>query len=276
MKLKRIVAGVVPFLFVGCANLSLNDVYQNPQFEYQATRISDVNFDSLAGVSSVKINNRNPYQLPISALNGQLWLEGKPWLNIDNAALSGLPAQSAVSVDLQWGLIFDELLTRAANVYQAGAAEFTLKLSPTVQVPVLGPQALNWESTFTVPVPKVPKVSLADWSVKKISFSQISLALSLAVENPNAFGINTQGWQLDVGDGANSLAQLNLKDAALASSATSLQEVELTLSLADVGLAMVSAIKAGQWPESLGLDWQGQWSSPDLGFALPDIAGKLR
>jgi LEA14-like dessication related protein len=275
MNFKGIFAIGVALIVSGCANLSLNDVYQNPTFKYQSTGISDVSFQSLTGTSSIQIENKNPYQLPISSLNAELWLEGQPWLALNNDAISGLPAQSAVIVNFQWDLIFDQLLNRASAVYQAGEAEFTLKMAPTLSVPVLGPQTVSWASTFTVPVPKLPKVSISDWSINKVSLTTISLGLALAVENPNVFAINTDGWRLDVGKGSQSLVNVALDDSTIGSSSTSIKNVEFNLSLVDVGFAVASALKSGQWPDSLAMDWQGKWDSPDLGFKLPDIAGKL-
>ncbi len=266
---------LVSTLLVGCANLSLTDVYRNPTFEYQSTKIAGVSFDNLAGTSVVQIRNSNPYQLPISQLNAQLWLEGEPWLALDNDAISGLPASGSVNVSFQWDLIFDQLLTRAVNVYQAGEADFTLKLSPTFTVPVLGPQTLVWSSDFTVPIPKLPKVSLQGWRLTNVSFSKLTLALDVAVFNPNVFSIATQGIKMDVGKDGRALADLQLRDANLQANGSSTQTVEVSLSIVDVGLTVVNALKSGQWPDTLAMNWAGAWRSPDLDFALPALRGRI-
>ena len=271
----RFLALLLSVALVGCANLSLNDVYQNPSFQYESTKIADVNFKHFAGDSAVRISNSNPYQLPISSLNAQLWLEGKPWVSLDNDAISGLPANGDVVVNFQWDLIFDQLLTRAINVYQAGEAEFTLTLEPTVAVPVLGPQELKWSSTFTVPVPKLPKLALKDWRLTSASFTSVALALDIEVFNPNVFSVVTDNLNLDVGKDGKSLAALKMNDASIAAAGTSVQTVELSLSILDVGLALANSFKSGTWPDALSMNWQGNWASPELDFDLPKLSGQL-
>ncbi len=271
----RFFALFLSFALVGCANLSLTDVYRNPSFEYQSTKIADVSFKSLAGNSAVRIANSNPYQLPISSLNAQLWLEGKPWLNLDNDAIGGLPANGDVIVNFQWDLIFDQLLNRAANVYQSGEADFTLTLAPTVTVPVLGPQTLSWSSSFTVPVPKLPKLALKDWRLTSAGFTSIALALDIEVTNPNVFSVVTNGLKLDVGQPGKSLAALQLRDSAIPAAGSSVQTVELSLSILDVGLAMANSFKSGKWPDTLAMNWQGNWASPELDFDLPKLTGQM-
>lgn len=263
-------------LLVGCANLSLTDVYQTPSFKYQSTRISDVSFSQLDGTSVVSIANPNPYQLPVSQLGAELWLEGSPWLALDNSAVSGLPASRSIDVEFNWALVFNQLLSRASEAYQAGEAELTVKLSPTVNVPVLGPQTLSWSSTFTVPVPKIPTVSVKSWSLSSVSLTQLSLDIDLEINNPNSFAVLTKNLKLDVGDGSRNFAQIGLSDSNIRAGGSSVQTVGLSLNLVDAGLSLFSALKAGRWPDSLAMDWQGNWSSPDLDFALPALSGLVK
>lgn len=260
-------------LLSGCANLSLNDVYRNPTFDYQQTSIRSVSLDDLKGQSTIRIENSNPYRLPISELKTELLLEGEPWLNLSNAALGGLPASDSIETTLDWTLVYDRLIERAANVYQAGEARLTLRMTPTLDVPVLGPRTLTWTADFSVPIPKLPSVRLTDWSVSSLSLTRLTLNLGVAVSNPNVFSIDTQGLKLSMARDGKSLASLALADSRINADAQSQQNVEVSLSLLDVGLSLANALNTGQWPQSLALDWQGNWSSPDLGFDLPSLPG---
>lgn len=260
-------------LLSGCANLSLNDVYQSPGFSYQQTRLTAVTLDDLSGQSTIQIRNSNPYRIPVSELETELWLEGEPWLTLSNAAIGGLPANGTIEAELDWALVYDELINRAAGVYQAGEANLTLRLRPTLDVPVLGPQTLNWRADFTVPIPKLPKIRLTDWSVRSLSLTEVTLALGIEVENPNVFSIATTGLGLDIDRNGRSLASLGLADRTIASEATSDQQVMLSLSVLDVGLSLANALNSGEWPQNLGLNWQGDWSSPDLAVPLPSLPG---
>lgn len=260
----------------GCASFSLDDVYQPPTFRYVDTNIQDVTFSQLEGQSVIQVRNANPYGLPVNQIKAELWLEGKPWLALDNSALSrGLPANQSISVSLNWALVFDELLQRAGGVYEKGEADFTLRLQPTLNVPVLGPQTLTWSSDFTVPVPKLPKISLSSWSVDSVSFSEVKLAMSFQVENPNAFGIDTQGLGLNIKQNGRTLSRLSLNDTSIKAGQQSTQRATIALSIADVGLSLARALQQGKWPNEFDMTWQGDWRSPDLDFALPSLAGNV-
>jgi LEA14-like dessication related protein len=267
---------LIPVLFLtACASLSLNDVYQQPTFDYQETKITAVLLASLSAQSQVKITNTNPYPLPLSQLSAKLQLEGEDWLDLDNDAISSLPAKGSATVAFNWSLIYDQLLTRMANVYEQGEANFTLLLEPTLEVPLLGPKSVIWRSEFSVPIPKLPTLSLIDWNVSSVSLTKIELTFNLGIANPNVFAINTQGWQAGFKQNKQSLASVELSDLKLPAEGSSSQEVSVSLSLANVGMSFVSALKNGQWPSQFALDWQGEWSSPDLAFKLPSLAGKL-
>lgn len=260
-------------LLSSCANLSLNDVYQAPAFSYQQTQLTSVSLEALSGQSTIQIRNRNPYRIPVSQLETELWLEGEPWLTLSNAAIGGLPADGTIEAELDWSLVYDELISRAGGVYQAGEANLTLRLRPTLDVPVLGAQTLEWTADFTVPIPKLPKIRLTDWSVRSLSLTEVTLALGVEVENPNVFSVVTQGLGLDVARNGRSLASLGLADREIASGSTSDQQVMVSLSILDVGLSLANALNSGEWPQNLSLNWAGDWSSPDLSVPLPSLPG---
>lgn len=262
-------------LITGCANLSLNDVYSNPTFTYQSTAIDDVSFSKLTGSSSVIINNSNPYSIPVTALGADLFLEGEPWLALANDAISGLPASDSVAISFDWDLIYDQLLQRAAAVYESGQAEFTLRLTPTLAVPVVGERTLDWSSKFIVPIPKVPTVRLSDWSLSKVSLTSLEMLLDLEVTNPNAFSINTSDWAMGLDLRGKSIADFNLIDSTMSAGRKSTQQVAVSLSLLDAGTSVFSALRSGSWPSDFGLAWKGDWSSPELDFDLPSLVGNL-
>ncbi|TCS43978.1 hypothetical protein [Reinekea marinisedimentorum] len=258
-------------LLAGCSNLSMNDVYQNPSFSYESTSFKGLTFDNIAGSSEISIYNPNPYSIPVSALNAELWLDGKEWLALDGGAVSGLSAKKAISVDLDWNLIFSELLSQARSSYDSGQANFTLMMKPELDVPLLGSKTLDWQSEFSVPVPKLPTLRMTDWSVTGVSLTAITMALTFDVENPNVFSVVTEDWNVDLAKNGSSLANLRLADQTLAAGGTSEQKVELELSLLQAGISVFNSLKSNQWSDALQMDWSGDWYSPDLDIALPDL-----
>ena len=140
---------IVAFILAGCANLSLNDLYRSPTFQYQDTRIQSLDWAALEGITTIEITNTNRYAIPVSEIAVEIWLEGSPWLTLDNTAIDTLPASRSVSIDFNWGFVYSEILKQAKGAYDKGEADFTLHIRPTLNVPLLGSQTLAWQADFT-------------------------------------------------------------------------------------------------------------------------------
>lgn len=259
----------------GCAGLGVEDVYRSPEFQHQSSQLTALSWQQLDGRSRVTITNPNAYSLPIQSLQAELWLDGQPWLQLDSPPISGLPAGRATSVDLDWSLAVSGLADRAAQAYEAGEVELTLHLAPTVDVPVMGSRRLQWEQSFSVPVPRLPKVQLADWRVESLSLSSLTLELDLLVDNPNRFGLATGPVELAVRQGSESVSAVSLSPLSMGSGEKRLQSTRLRLDYGDLGSSLVSALRGGAWPSDLELQWSAPVRSPDLGLDLPDFVGEV-
>lgn len=272
---------VVPFFvavmlgLAGCASLGLDGVYRAPEFQHQSSRLTALSWQQLDGHSSVIITNRNAYSLPIQSLRAELWLAGEPLLQLDSPAISGLAAGRATQVDLDWSLAVPNLIERAAEVYESGEVELTLLLSPTLEVPVLGSRQLQWEQSFTVPVPRLPRVQLVNWRVDSISLTSLTLNLDLLVDNPNRFGLNTGPVQLAMRQGSTPVSTIQLAPLSVSSGEKRMQSTRLRLDYGDLGRTLVTALSDGAWPSDLGLQWRAPVRSPDLGLDLPDFVGEV-
>lgn len=265
------VAVVVSLILTSCANLSLNDVYRSPTFQYQDTRIQSLDWTSLNGMTTIELTNSNPYALPVTEISVEIWLEGSPWLTLDNTSVDSLPASSSVDVNLNWGFVYKEILQQAKGSYDKGEADFTLHVRPTLNVPVLGPQTLNWQADFTLPVPKLPKISLSSWSLEDVSFTSLVLNLGFNVENPNKFSVDGKDLGITVLNEGRALTRIGVPDMSLNSNASSKVNTQVSMSLSDVGLAVFDGFRKQRWPDAFDVEWGGKLSSKDLGMDLPSL-----
>ncbi len=209
----RVLVLILVALSVGCAHLPLDSVYKAPTFSYQSTNFTGISFSDLDGVSHFKLYNSNPYALPLSDVTAELWVDGKPFLNLDGKALQGLAAQSESNIKLDWTLIFEQLFAHAGDYYDAGEIPVTLKLSPTFDVPFIGQQTLHWSQNFSVPLLKLPELSVLDWQISELSFSSVTVALELEIFNPNSFSIRSENWALSIEKGTKKITSLALANS---------------------------------------------------------------
>lgn len=268
---------VVPAALVlaACAGLSLENAYQSPTFDHQQTRLTGLTWNSLQGRSTVELHNPNPFGLPVSKLQAGLWLEGEHWLDLETPRLDGLAGDAATVLAFDWEMSVPGLIERARAAYEAGAADLELRLVSTFDVPVLGERQVNWRHGFTQPVPKTPSVRMAGWELESLSLSQITLNLDLQLSNPNRFSLATGPWSLKATASERELSGVNLDPLSIPAGETRQHRTRLTLSTGQLGPALLHALRSGNWPESLSMEWRGQVSSPELGLDLPPLEGRV-
>jgi len=259
----------------GCAGLGVDDVYRSPTFQYESSQLTALSWQQLDGRSRIVIENPNSYSLPIQSLRAELWLDGEPWLQLDSPAISGLPAGRSTTVDLDWSLAVSGLIDRVTDAYDNGEVELMLHLSPTVNVPVMGSRQLQWQHAFVMPVPRLPKVQLADWRVDSINLTSVTLELDLLLDNPNRFGLSTGPIELAVSQGTTPMSAVSLSPLSMGAGEKRMQSTRLRLDYGDLGSSLVSALRDGTWPSNLDLQWSAPVRSPDLGLDLPDFSGEV-
>lgn len=260
----------------GCAGLGVDDVYRAPTFQHQGSRLTALSWQQLDGRSNIIITNPNSYSLPVQSLRAELWLDGEPWLQLDSPPISGLAAGRSTPVQLDWSLAVPGLLDRATEAYDNGEVELTLQLSPTLNVPVLGSRQLQWEQAFVVPVPRLPRVQLADWRVASLSLTSLTLELDVLLDNPNRFDLSTGPVELALRRGSTPVSAVSLAPLAMGSGEKRLQSTQLRLDYGDLGSTLVNALSSGgAWPSNLELHWSAPLRSSDLGLDLPDFSGEV-
>jgi len=278
MRLQRIsLGGLISTVLVlsGCANFGINDAYRQPSFEHQSTRLTGITWTGVNGSSRVELTNPNAYGLPITEFAAQLWLDGQPWIDLGTPTLDGLAARSSTTLEFDWTVTAVGLLQRARDAYAAGEADLELRLQPTLTVPVLGARQLDWSHDFTVPVPKMPQVRLADWRVEDIGFTSLTMALDLVVTNPNRFNLATGPFDLGITADGRSLSRLQLSGMDIGAGVTQQQTTSVSLGFGGLGLSLLEALRSGEWPSNLGINWAGNMTSPDLGLDLPALTGSV-
>ncbi|MBU2865334.1 LEA type 2 family protein [Reinekea forsetii] len=269
--MKHVLTLIIGVLLSSCANLSLNDVYRAPTFEYQQTQITSLDWSSLKGTTVIKIRNSNPYSLPVTDIEIEIWLEGQPWLTLDHRSLQTIPASSSIDLALDWGFVYQEILSQANSAYTRGEADFSVRIKPTLNVPLLGPQSLSWQESFTLPVPKLPKVSLNRWQIDSFSFTSIDMSFGFKIENPNVFSLSGDDLGLTLLREGRALTNIGAPSLNLNAKEDTNFTSTVSLSLLDVGKTVFDGLKDKRWPDGLDIEWRGKLFSKDLGMDLPSI-----
>lgn len=269
-------AVLVASVTTGCASLGDLDLGQvlgastTPTADLVGVSLADLSADGLQMLADVRVDNPLAAALPLVDIDYTLTSGGRSF--VDGAAsLDGsIPAGGSQVVQLPIGVAFSDLLDVLSGVKPGAVVPYEAELVMNVDAPLIGPMALPLSTTGELPVPTVPKVSVAsvDWS--ELSFTNIAGTLSLAVENTNDFPIDIENLSYGVALGGVDVASGAVTSApSLTTGDAKTIDIPISLSVADVGAAALSMFggKETDFATSGSLDLSTPFGPISLPFA---------
>ena len=192
-------------LLAACAELSRHAETIKPTARLVDTRLANISFEQADLVFDLAVQNQNPFAINLAGLEYDLKIENRSLVSgITAQGLKIKPAATS-TVELPVTLKFADLKKLPDELWQQDRFSYQLDSRFIVDLPVIGNYAIPVAKQGELPVPKLPRVSLNDVTVSKLSLSSAELVARVEIENPNAFDlvltdfdyrlkINRQDW----------------------------------------------------------------------------------
>jgi len=177
-------------LLSGCALFEDEMERRSPTASVEGTRISAMSFNAVDLMVDVRIDNPNPVGVQLAGLDYDLRLDGERALSGKSDNRSEIPARGNGLVSVPITLGFNDLYERIGGLRGKNEVDYAVDLGISVDVPLLGVRRLSASTSDTLPLPTVPKVSLADVRVDRIGLTGARLLMDLGINNPNSFGLD--------------------------------------------------------------------------------------
>lgn len=175
-----------------CQMLEESGVVRKPEVSLSDISIKAISMQGVDLDVSLNVNNGNPIPINLSGYDYQLTIEGRRFLSGERATQTEVPASGVGKVSLPLALNFNELKALSEALSQKEAVQFGLSTTAFIDVPVLGRLAFPATKSGTVPLPKMPQISVTGFEVASMGLSGANLAVGVKVKNPNGFDINMQ------------------------------------------------------------------------------------
>lgn len=243
-------------LLSGCALFEQEMERRQPTASVEGTRISALSFDSVDLEVDVRIDNPNPVGVRLAGLDYDLRLDGERALSGESNARSNIPARDSGTVSVPITLGFQELYERVSGLRGRNEVDYEVDLGLNVDVPVLGVQRLSASTSDTLPLPKVPRVSLSDVRVDRLGLTGARMLVDLGVSNPNGFGLDLDALRYSFTvEGQDWVSGMVEESTRLDSNETSTLTVPVELDFASLGSGLYRMLT-----ENRALDYQLQGS----------------
>ena len=243
-----LLAAVVP-LMTGCEtikSLGLLEGLKKPEIRSITPRITGLNFKAIDMAFDVDVHNPYSVALKTPKFKYGLDLADQSFLESDALAEADLPANDTGTITLPVQLGYKDIWKGFQQFKDASEVPYTLK-GALVVTPFGKDIELPMQKKGVFPILKPPKFSDYQFAKPDISLGKAKVALDMAVQNPNVFGMNLEnlGYALKLGE----IEVGNLKATPLGElKAGESQRVKLTGSIS--GIDAVKQILSG---DALGM-----------------------
>lgn len=167
-------------LFAGCA--SLNQLIQKPTASFSGMNLVHADLLQSTAVFHFNVNNPNPIHIRANRIHYRLKLNGRNFASGELDHGMTLVAESTSRLQIPVTVRYLDLFESLSQLWTAKGADYALTGGFTV-----GPFTIPFQAQGAFDLPKMPKISLENVEVEKLSASGARLQCRLKMDNPNAF-----------------------------------------------------------------------------------------
>jgi LEA14-like dessication related protein len=189
MRYASLIAVGAFLLLSGCAALEEELARRQPDVSIASARLGAASFDGAELLADVRIDNPNPVAIRLEGFDYDLRTDGRSLLSGEHEQAVRIGANHQARIDVPLQIDFEDLRDIARDLGSRDEIEYTLALGLAIDVPVLGTRRIPARTTGTLPVPRIPDISLERVSVSELAWTGARATLELAVDNPNAFDL---------------------------------------------------------------------------------------
>ncbi|NLW04916.1 MAG: hypothetical protein GX029_06795 [Pseudomonadaceae bacterium] len=253
------------FLITGCSVLEKSGAWVNPEVKVASSRLVGLTLTKALLEVELDVSNPNRYPLVLGALDFQLDLQGAKILAGQQLQGNSLAAGKTQQIILPLEIEFSELSSFVTNLSDLNALAYLVSGGMSFDIPVAGPLRVPYETKGEIPIPRIPKFSLAGVEQKRLSLTGADLVVSVELDNPNAFDLLVNQLQYSLKLNGHSITSGGLADSIkVAADGKSKVDIPVNLSfgLSSVGV-FYNLLKTGG-----DLDYELDLNS-ELGSSLP-------
>ncbi|QKT03371.1 LEA type 2 family protein [Ectothiorhodospiraceae bacterium 2226] len=184
----------------GCA--AVQEYVQDPQVELRDVRVVSMSLAQAQVAFDFDVHNPNRLGVSLRTLSYQLELQDRPFISGSHDQRLHVGANDTSRLTLPITLNYAEMLDSLRALGREDRVSY--RLSGEAQ---LGPFKVPYSQSGTLPVPRLPEVSVRSLQVEALGLAGAQLALGVQVKNANQFPLRLNGFNYDLQLAGASLAR---------------------------------------------------------------------
>ncbi len=182
----RVALGSALLVFLGCA--ALQQLVQKPVVTLQKTDVTDLSFTEGTILFGFNVTNPNPIGVTVQKVSYQLDLNGKKFIQgVLNKGIT-VKASGTAPFELPITIRFMEFYQSVQDLLKSERVAYDL--AGTLSI---GPFEVPYKTGGSLPVPKLPEISLKNVKVTRLTLAGAGLLFTLHLKNGNSFSVSPSG-----------------------------------------------------------------------------------
>jgi LEA14-like dessication related protein len=175
----------VIFIFTTCQTVST--VLQEPVISLHSVELAKVNFKDAQILCKVQIQNPNIFEIPLPEIGWEIFLNANSFISGVVKNNQRISARNSSIVEIPVSFEYLDVFRTFSSLIGTKSIEYKIPLALKFSIPVLGDKIWRLEPQGVLPLPQAPKLSAPSIRIVKTDLTMVELAVSVNVENPNAF-----------------------------------------------------------------------------------------
>jgi LEA14-like dessication related protein len=190
--MKRVVILLIAasVLLTGCQSLRrLGLAVEQPTARVESVSLSELTFDRAELTAELAVDNPNAIGITLSGFAYTLEIEGREFLSGEQQRGVRIAPFDEGALRLPLSIRFQELLDTYEAVRSRDEAAYAVGIDLQFDLPALGAVTVPVRREGIFPIVRAPTVRVAELRVDSLGITGARLALTVRVDNPNAFAL---------------------------------------------------------------------------------------
>lgn len=180
-------------LIIICAALSLTTcqtletIFSEPLISLHSVELGGISFNGAQVLCKLNVENPNVIDIPFPEVGWELFLNANSFISGVIKNDQRLKSRDTTVVEVPVNLNFLDIFNAFASLKGKTQTDYKVALAAKFAIPILGDKTWNFAHEGNLPMLQLPKISAPAMKVNSVNLSGVEFAVTLNVENPNAF-----------------------------------------------------------------------------------------
>ncbi|MFG0249459.1 MAG: LEA type 2 family protein [Phycisphaeraceae bacterium JB051] len=231
----------------GCETLSkVLDGMAKPTAQLQSVSIADLSLTDATVDMAVQVNNPYSVAIPNVNLDYALATEQVDFVTGKITSDKAIPAGSSSTIHIPVKVTYASLLQLASSIKPGQVVPYQVNATFSTKVPGIGNVSLPLKKQGELPIPMVPKVSIANVTWDKVSLSETTATIDLDITNLNDFGLTMKGLDYAFAVGGKNVISSKITEPMRFNKGQAQRlQIPVSFNAMSLGLGALNIIKGG-------------------------------